>query len=85
MSEAKGNLTLSFVKVTGKAIIWYDLNYIKLYKNTGDLLFDYDDETGEEVSAGPRCAMGAIRGEKTYEALTAILERSSKAIEVKDD
>jgi ADP-heptose:LPS heptosyltransferase len=28
-----------------------------------------DDETGEEVSSGPRCALGAISGDRTYEAL----------------
>ena len=34
---------LSGAKV-GKAVIWYDLNHIKLYKNSGNLLFDYDDD-----------------------------------------
>jgi hypothetical protein len=35
----------------GKAIIWYDLNYVRLYKDTGDLLFDYDsDHTQKKVN-----------------------------------
>lgn len=34
---------LSGVQV-GKAIIWYNLNYIRLFKDSGDLLFDYDAE-----------------------------------------
>ena len=34
---------LSGVQV-GKAIIWYNLNYIRLFKENGDLLFDYDSE-----------------------------------------
>jgi hypothetical protein len=32
---------LTGVKV-GKTIIWYPLNYIRVYSKTGDLLFDYD-------------------------------------------
>ena len=28
----------------GKNNIWYDMNFIKLYKNSGDLLLDYDDD-----------------------------------------
>ena len=37
--------------MVGKAIIWYDLNYIRLYKGTGDLLFDYDaDHTQKKVN-----------------------------------
>lgn len=27
----------------GKAIIWYDLNFIKMIKQNGDLIFDYDN------------------------------------------
>ena len=34
---------LSGVKV-GKAIVWYDLNSVTLYKNTGNLLFDYGNK-----------------------------------------
>jgi hypothetical protein len=34
---------LSGIQV-GKAIIWYNLNYVRLFKDTGDLLFDYDSE-----------------------------------------
>lgn len=37
--------------MVGKAIIWYDLNYIRLFKGTGDLLFDYDaDHTQKKVN-----------------------------------
>ena len=32
---------LTGVKV-GKMIIWYPLNYIRVFSKTGDLLFDYD-------------------------------------------
>ncbi len=28
----------------GKNRIWYDMNFIKIYKNSGDLLLDYDDD-----------------------------------------
>lgn len=34
---------LSGVSV-GKAIIWYNLNYIRLFKTSGDMMFDYDTE-----------------------------------------
>jgi len=34
---------LSNIKV-GKSFIWYPLNYIKLFRANGDLLFDYDDD-----------------------------------------
>jgi hypothetical protein len=34
---------LSGVQV-GKAIIWYNLNFIRLFKTTGDMMFDYDTE-----------------------------------------
>lgn len=30
--------------MVGKAIIWYDLNYIRLFKESGDLMFDYDND-----------------------------------------
>ena len=41
---------LSGVEV-GKAIIWYDLNYIRLFKTSGDLLFDYDtDHTQKKMN-----------------------------------
>jgi len=34
---------LSGVRV-GKAFIWYNLNYVVMYKANGDLLFDYDSD-----------------------------------------
>ncbi len=37
-----------------------------------------DDETGEEVSSGPRCALGAISGDRTYEALDRAYAQSLK-------
>jgi len=41
---------LSGVSV-GKSIIWYNLNLIRLYKDNGDLLFDYDsDHTQKRVN-----------------------------------
>lgn len=39
---------LSGVSV-GKSIIWYDLNFIKLYKKDGNLLFDYDDDHTQKL------------------------------------
>ncbi|MGE4288719.1 MAG: hypothetical protein AB7E36_08530 [Salinivirgaceae bacterium] len=37
--------------LVGKAIIWYNLNYIRLFKETGDLLFDYDaDHTQKKMN-----------------------------------
>jgi hypothetical protein len=37
--------------MVGKAIIWYNLNYIRLFKETGDLLFDYDaDHTQKKMN-----------------------------------
>lgn len=37
--------------MVGKAIIWYNLNYIRLFKDNGDLLFDYDaDHTQKKVN-----------------------------------
>lgn len=41
---------LSGIKV-GKAIVWYDLNFVKMRKNTGDLVFDYDsDHTQKQLN-----------------------------------
>lgn len=34
---------LSGIRV-GKSVIWFDLNYVELYKKTGDMLFDYDSD-----------------------------------------
>jgi hypothetical protein len=34
---------LGGVKV-GKAFIWFPLNFVKLIRATGDVLFDYDDD-----------------------------------------
>ncbi len=28
----------------GKFFVWFNLNYVKLYKENGDMLFDYDDD-----------------------------------------
>jgi hypothetical protein len=28
----------------GKMVVWFDLNYVKLYKLNGNLLFDYDSD-----------------------------------------
>lgn len=28
----------------GKLFVWFDLNYVKLFKENGDMLFDYDDD-----------------------------------------
>jgi len=37
--------------LVGKAIIWYDLNYVRLFKTSGDLMFDYDaDHTQKKVN-----------------------------------
>ena len=38
---------LSGIKV-GKAIVWYDLNFIKMRKTTGDLIFDYDSDHSQK-------------------------------------
>jgi hypothetical protein len=41
---------LSGVKV-GKVVVWYKMNFIKLFKTSGDLLFDYDsDHTQKRVN-----------------------------------
>lgn len=39
---------LSGVRV-GKALWWYDLNYIHLYKLNGNMLFDYDTDNSQQV------------------------------------
>uniref|UniRef100_UPI0029313713 hypothetical protein n=1 Tax=Escherichia coli TaxID=562 RepID=UPI0029313713 len=37
--------------MVGKAVIWYSLNYVRLFKDHGDLLFDYDrDHTQKKVN-----------------------------------
>ncbi|MCF8367739.1 MAG: hypothetical protein K9G76_01760 [Bacteroidales bacterium] len=33
----------------GKLMIWFDLNYVKLFKKSGDLLFDYDSDHTQKV------------------------------------
>lgn len=35
--------------VVGKMIVWYDLNFVRLYKKSGDLLFDYDSDHSQKV------------------------------------
>ena len=41
---------LSGIEV-GKAFIWYDLNFVRMINNTGDLVFDYDtDHTQKTVN-----------------------------------
>ena len=32
----------------GKSIIWYNLNFIKMMKSTGDLIFDYDNNHSQK-------------------------------------
>ncbi len=39
---------LSGIRV-GKAMWWYDLNYILMYKQNGDLMFDYDTDHSQTV------------------------------------
>jgi len=39
---------LSGVRV-GKALWWYNLNYIYLYKLDGNMLFDYDTDNSQQV------------------------------------
>jgi hypothetical protein len=34
---------ISGVKV-GKLVVWYPLNYVRIFSKTGDLLFDYDSD-----------------------------------------
>lgn len=33
----------------GKAFIWFDLNYVRLLKDSGDLLFDYDTDHSQKT------------------------------------
>ena len=33
----------------GKLMIWFDLNYVKLFKTSGDLLFDYDSDHTQKI------------------------------------
>jgi hypothetical protein len=39
---------LSGIEV-GKLIVWFDLNYVKLYKLNGNLLFDYDSDHTQKM------------------------------------
>ena len=52
-SLPEGNLqfdVLSGIKV-GKMVVWYDLNFIRLFKLNGDIMFDYDsDHTQKNVN-----------------------------------
>lgn len=34
--------------MVGKAIIWYNLNYVRLFKTDGDLIFDYDSDHSQK-------------------------------------
>jgi len=47
-----GNIDINILSGinVGKAIIWYDLNYIRLYKKDGNLLFDYHDDTQKTLN-----------------------------------
>ncbi|RLD63536.1 MAG: hypothetical protein DRJ01_03490 [Bacteroidetes bacterium] len=54
-SYNSGNAVINILSgiSVGKAIIWYDLNFIKLLKDTGDIVFDYDsDHTQKKVNLG---------------------------------
>jgi hypothetical protein len=33
----------------GKMVVWFDLNFIKLYKLNGNLLFDYDSDHTQKM------------------------------------
>lgn len=33
----------------GKYFVWYDLNYVKMFRSNGNLLFDYDDDNTHKV------------------------------------
>jgi len=33
----------------GKLVVWFDLNYVKLYKTNGNLLFDYDSDHTQKL------------------------------------
>lgn len=41
-----GNIQLDAINgvKVGKMVVWYPLNFIRVYAKTGDLLFDYDDD-----------------------------------------
>lgn len=39
---------LSGIEV-GKYFVWYDLNYVKMFRSNGNLLFDYDDDNTHKV------------------------------------
>lgn len=39
---------LSGIEV-GKYFVWYDLNYVKMFRENGNLLFDYDDDHTHKV------------------------------------
>jgi len=39
---------LSGIEV-GKLFVWFDLNYVKLFKDTGNLLFDYDTDHSQKT------------------------------------
>lgn len=50
---SSGNLQIDILSgiSVGKAFIWYDLNHIKIFKQTGHLNFDYDeDHTKKQIS-----------------------------------
>lgn len=38
---------LSGIKV-GKMVVWYDLNFIRLFSATGDMMFDYDSDHSQQ-------------------------------------
>ncbi|MDD2963744.1 MAG: hypothetical protein PHQ65_01485 [Bacteroidales bacterium] len=38
---------LSGVKV-GKMVVWYDLNFIRLFRSNGDMMFDYDSDHSQQ-------------------------------------
>ncbi|MBU2652351.1 MAG: hypothetical protein KKA81_15595 [Bacteroidetes bacterium] len=35
--------------VVGKMVVWYDLNFVRLYRQSGDMLFDYDSDHTQKV------------------------------------
>jgi hypothetical protein len=39
---------LNGVKV-GKAIVWFNLNYIRLFRSNGNVLFDYDTDHSQTM------------------------------------
>ncbi|MCB0804609.1 MAG: hypothetical protein KDC05_02365 [Bacteroidales bacterium] len=50
-SYSDGNAQIDILSgiSVGKVFIWYDLNYVKLFKKSGDLLFDYDSDHTQTV------------------------------------